>query len=311
MRKIIILAGLLVVFPVLPARAVGLAYKRLPVDGIRFQETRAISLQLSTTGLKTPPVNRAQVQTEIYRETVPDAGPEGVMSLVRQTESSRVTPKPEPSPAQAYDLPGTQSFLRLTGRGKILSLRTFLNQTEMESGPLPADLDLSYLTLDLANLEAILAHPPLPGGEVQINQSWSEKIRLPNFLGAAVTPVTLTSRLLEITKYQGRDCAKIRTSLELLFYRQYPQILTEMQVPQGSLDNLKTQGRIIGRIEWLFDIKQGCMVYAEGPLEISAKSDFYFFDSQNHTVNSSLSFALKSYNKTQLLEAPPQTPEIQ
>jgi len=310
MRKILLGLSLFGLASLLPARAVVLVYKPLPPSGLRLQAAKDITLQMNTTGLKTPPVKRSLLQTEIYQETVSDIDPDGTMSLIRQAETGQILLKTEANPAKSFSLPGTQSFFRLTNRGKILSLRTFLDPAGETPEALPPELDLSFMTLDLAALEVMLTHPPLPQGEVQINQSWSEIFRLPNFLGASVTPVTLTSRLLEITQYQGRDCAKIRTALEVPLHYQYSQFLADMQIPQTSRDNLKTQGCIIGRREWLFDLKRGCLIYAEGPLEISAQSNFYFFDEQNHTVNSRLNFTLKSYNKTQLLETTPPAPEI-
>jgi hypothetical protein len=313
MRKIILLGGvlLLAVFAG-PARALVLSYKAPLSGGLRFQKTSDISLQLTTTGWPHAPLSRKEIQRAIYRETATDVSPDRVMSLTRQMVSGNVTASPEPAIPVAYSLPKTQSFIRLTGQGRVLSARTFWdnNMEDEESKPPPPELDLSALALDLETLEAMLSHVPFPEGEVQPDQVWTNKFRLPDFLGGLNTPITLTTRLLGTTQYAGRECAKLRTAFEMPFIRQYPALLDLMQIPSDSRDNLTTQGRVAGRIEWLFDIKQGCLVAAEGPLEISAKSGFYFFDSQSHSVDSFLTMSYKSYNKTQLLEADNSTPAI-
>jgi hypothetical protein len=257
MVKLLMAIVLALSFSPLPAGAILLVYKPPSASGLRYQQTCDITLQLSTTAGPASPVDSRQTQNSIYRETAAATDPDGTLSLVRRMESGSLTLQPEPTPPVTYTLPKVQSFLRLTSRGRMLSAQTFLDPAGEGDSPPPAELDLSYLTLDLATLEILLSHIPFPEGPVQIDQVWSEKFRLPNFLGAAATPVALTSRLLEIGPYQGKKCAKIRTSFELPFYWQYPQMLDRLRIPQEARDNLTTQGNIVGRLEWWFDIEQG------------------------------------------------------
>jgi len=288
-----------------PAEAIVLRYELKKGDIARFKEMAAAAALVSINIAGQTQTQQARhSQTATYKEEVTDVTSEGVIILVRALESGSMTAEVGGEQGKvSRPLPEMRTFIRMTPRGQVLSARTtFAPQQGAAAPQAPPGFNIEDLGVNMGTLEAVLSHLPFPEKDLQPNDTWSEQIRLPGFLGSPATTINLNSRLLALGPYKGRDCAKIRTSFEIPLEIDLQEIFKQMPLPEGAEVQMEMKGKIAGRVEWQFDYKQGLLVYAEGPMQVAAKASFSFTGPQGESMSGQVNITMKMNTKTTLLE---------
>lgn len=304
MRKSLwILPAICLLLSAARAEAVMLRYNLKKDDTARYREMSAAAFKVTSgMGGQLASFNGQQINNGIYRETVTEVTPEGVIILIRSLESGKTSVRMSGQEnSTATDMPRTKTVIRMTPRGRILSARTGPAEPSAEGKPEATGMSPELFGMDLGMLEAVLSHPPLPEGEVKPNDTWTEEVRLPGFMDSPTVTVTLNSRLLALAPYKGRDCAKIRTFFQIPLEMDLSQMMQQMPMAQGGSGDMQVTGKLSGAIEWQFDYKRGQLVYGEGPLEMVATTNFTVTQ-QTGTTSGSAKLALKSNQKVTLLE---------
>ncbi|NIM06263.1 MAG: hypothetical protein GTO55_07765 [Armatimonadetes bacterium] len=293
------------------AEAVLLRYDLKKGDTARYKEMSAAAMRMSTSMMgQDNTMSGQQTYTVIYRETVTDVTPEGVISLVRTLESGKSTAKMSGMEEEmTEDMPKTETFIKMTNQGKILSARTSSpeDQTDGDTSDV-SGVGMGSFGLDTAAMEAVFSHFPLPEEDVKPNDTWTDEVRMPGMLGGTAATVTFKSCLLAVDRFDDRDCAKIRTVFEIPLEMDPSEMMGDM-LPQGTETDVmgEASGKIAGRIEWQFDYKRGCVVYAEGPVLATFDSSFSLGELEGQSLAMSTSMAMKANEKIWLIgeeEAP-------
>lgn len=102
-----------------------------------------------------------------------------------------------------------------------------------------------------------------PEGEVAINESWADKLSIPATPSTPAIEVSFKCTLLELTTFQGRKCAKIRT----VFSGPLEMDLSEMEGAAAGAEG-SMNATIQGDIVWHYDYENSVYVYGEGTLGI-------------------------------------------
>jgi len=305
MRKITwFVLALLLCLAAARADAVVLRYALKKNDVARFQEMNAAAAR-TTFNLQGQPQSQTTqfTQNAVYRETVADLTPGGAILLVRAMEAGKSTHQmPGQQEKISQDMPKSKTLIKMTPLGNVLSARTsFPESASQESPSGPSQTDPRSLGLDMATLEAVFSHIPFPERDVKPNDTWKDEVRLPGFVGSQAVTITFTSRLLGLGPYKGRNCARIRTAFEIPLEMDLGQVMGRM-LPQGSSGEADTKGKIVGRLDWQFDYNRGHVVYAEGPMQMTANASFTYTDAEGKPIVGSVNFAMKANGKTWLIE---------
>jgi hypothetical protein len=303
-RRIFWLALLFICFAGVRGEAVVLRYDLKEGDVTRSREMTASAVRSSFNVMgQIGARSSQQVQSAVYRETVREVTPEGVIVLVRTLESGEIIERAEGQEETSKPLPKKETVIRMTPRGRILSARTSYLEGEddgQQSGKAAA-VGLEGMGLDLAALEAVFSYLPLPEEDVQPNDTWNDEVRLPGFLGEPTTTITFKSRLIALKRYRGRDCAKIHTTFEMPLDLDISRLLGA-PLPPGVEAKFTFDGKIAGSIEWQFDYRQSKVVYAEGPVQMTVKSAFSFTGPKGQSASGGMNLAMKANAKTRLIE---------
>jgi len=194
------LVGLAMVSLGLPAQAVRLRYA--PKVGTVSTYMVSTSARTQATSVSLPAPKHSQY-TSVSAEQVKVLGvtPSGckVQSSVGGSpawqaisgQGTKKLAKPASTMVADYDT-----------RGRLLRVvSTSARWREREAGGISADNTLYALGVI-----------PFPAGEVNPGATWTDQIRIPLLLGAPLTDMNATVRLLAVAPYRGRPCAKLRVT---------------------------------------------------------------------------------------------------
>ncbi len=285
------------------ADAVVLRYNLKKGDTASYKEMESIAQRMSfSMAGQSRRQDSASTANSLYKEQVTDVTSEGVIILIRSTLSEELTTGVNGKEQKISQPPGEKTYIRMTPQGRVLSARTTVPQetSQSMSSRVPGT-NMEDLLGGLGTLEAVTAHFPFPDKDLQPNETWTDTVRLPGFLGGASTTISLNSRLLAIAPYKGRDCVKIRTSFEIPLDIDMRQFLGQA-LPPGADVQMDMKGKITGRMEWQFDYKSGRLVYSEGPVVMSFNSSFSLTSPQGQSMPGELNLVMKINTKTFLLE---------
>jgi hypothetical protein len=102
-----------------------------------------------------------------------------------------------------------------------------------------------------------------PEGNVEVNDSWSDTVKIPSAPQGPEVTLTLKSQLLDLTTYQNRKCAKIRTSFEGPISVDLSALGVPSQEAKGSME-ATLQGDVIS----YYDYENSIEVYSEGTIAV-------------------------------------------
>ncbi|MDH4179370.1 MAG: hypothetical protein OEV33_02585, partial [Armatimonadota bacterium] len=95
-------------------------------------------------------------------------------------------------------------------------------------------------------------------GDIEVGDSWSEKLKIPIAPAGSEIEVTVESRLLALTTFQGRKCAKIRASFEGPISLDLSDFGAPSEEAKGRLE-----ATFQGDMLWYYDYENSVDVYQE------------------------------------------------
>jgi len=99
----------------------------------------------------------------------------------------------------------------------------------------------------------------LPEGDVAPDDTWSGKVTIPAGPSMPSIEMTFKCTLLDVTAFEGRDCAKIKT----VFSGPFEMDLSQMRgVPAGAEGSVSATMQ--GDITWYYDYGNSVYIYGEG-----------------------------------------------
>ncbi len=98
-----------------------------------------------------------------------------------------------------------------------------------------------------------------PEGDIEVNDSWSEQLEIPTVPGGPEIGMTINSRLLALTTFQGHKCAKIRSSFEGPIKLDLSELGTPTEGVEGTME-----ATLQGDMLWYYDYENSVHVHYEG-----------------------------------------------
>ncbi len=105
-----------------------------------------------------------------------------------------------------------------------------------------------------------------PEGDVEVGASWSEELSVPVAPGGPEVEIAVASRLLALTTFQSRKCAKIRTSFEVPVSLDLSDFGAAAQEAEGGRLEAAFQGDVL----WYYDYENSVDVYQEASARMEA-----------------------------------------
>jgi hypothetical protein len=102
-----------------------------------------------------------------------------------------------------------------------------------------------------------------PEGNVAVGDSWSDELEIPAMPGGPKLSLKISSRLLGLATYEGRKCAKIRTTFK------GPMSFTEEG--EAEADSTSMEATLEGTMEWQYDYENSVYVDGEGSMGLDMK----------------------------------------
>jgi len=152
--------------------------------------------------------------------------------------------------SQTQDIPKAKTVVELDRRARVVEVI----EADAGGGASPEDVMSAQ---NWANLSSFGA---LPEGDVKVGETWSEEAKIPTGADGPEITLNLTSRLLDLTTYQGRKCAKIRTSLK-----------GPISFKTGDSESQSIEAMLSGQIVWYYDYENSVDVGGQGTVGMDMK----------------------------------------
>ena len=106
-----------------------------------------------------------------------------------------------------------------------------------------------------------------PEGDVSEGDAWSDTISIPTTPGGPEMEMTFQSKLIALTTFQSRKCAKIRTS----FSAPVDLDLAELSAGEEEEAEGAMTATLQGDLLWYYDYENSVYVYGEGTIGMDMK----------------------------------------
>ncbi len=160
---------------------------------------------------------------------------------------------------QTMDVPTARMVADLDAQGRVIELI----EADMPEGPMSEQL-MGKGVESFPNWSRFSAFPE---GDVKEGDSWSDTITIPTTPGGPELEMTFQSKLIALTTFQSRKCAKIRTSFSAPIDLDLAQLsLGEEQDAEGAMT-----ATLQGDLLWYYDYENSVYVYGEGTVGMDMK----------------------------------------
>jgi hypothetical protein len=153
--------------------------------------------------------------------------------------------------SQSEDMPTGRLVVELDRRGRMVKM------VEAEFGG--ESLTQGMMGPDLENLPTWSQFGAFPEEDVKVDDAWSEELEFPAVEGGPELTLVLNSRLLALTTFQERKCAKIRTTFEGPLAFDLSEMAPAEEEVEGTMEAV-----LQGDMMWYYDYENSVYVYAEG-----------------------------------------------
>jgi len=180
--------------------------------------------------------------------------------------------------ALSQDEKTTRVETELLGGKSEVSFAGQQQTTDMPTGRMVADLDargriVKLIESDLpgADQQQLMAQggesfpnwsqfSAFPEGDVKEGDSWSGTVEVPMGVDMPKIEMSFTSKLLALTTFQDRKCAKLQTT----FSAPVDLDMSQLGVPGGDSGDGSVSATLSGNILWYYDHESSVYVYGEG-----------------------------------------------
>lgn len=243
-----LVAGLLLV-ACLPAHAIVLRY-RPEVDQVtKHKMTMAGRMEMSVEGMG------QLMQMEItgtlnYAEKALSATAEATQVETRLTGGTMTAKGGGQS--QTQDMPTGRMVADIDPRGRVLKMVSaeFEGEDAMAQGMGPGADTWSTMPAQFG---------AFPEGDINVDDTWAEELKIPTSPDGPEMTMNLESQLLALTTFQGRKCAKVRTSFEGPMNLDMADFGGAAGGVEGAMDAM-----LQGDMLWYYDYENSIYVYGEG-----------------------------------------------
>jgi len=243
-------AGLLLVM-CLPAHAIVLRYRPKVDEVVEHRMTMAGRMQMSVEGMGQLMQMEMTGSLE-YAEKALSATEETTRVETRLTGGTMTAKGGGQS--QTQDMPTGRMVADLDRRGRVVKMVSaeFEGEDAMAQGMGPDAQTWSTMPAQFG---------AFPEGEVNVNDTWSEELKIPMAPDGPEMTLNIESQLLALTTFQGRKCAKARTSFE------GPMNLdmADLGAPGGEVEGT-VEAMLQGDMLWYYDYENSVYVYGEGSI---------------------------------------------
>ena len=252
-RMIVVMASLCLVWLCLPAHAVVLRFKPKVNSIVKHKVTMSGRMEMTNDMFPEPMrVQMSMVTTE--REKVLGETPEG-LKIQTTTSGGKVKSSTEGAEGDedSQKLPDTTTVMIVDDRGRVKQV-------------VSADLGEKGLSNPFSNeaLMSLANFATFPEGDVKPNDTWPDELNIPASEGMPEINLSVNSRLLELLTYQGRQCAKIRTSFKGPMSFDMSQIADAPAGVSGS-----TEATLQGTFTQYYDYVNSIWVGGDGQMTMS------------------------------------------
>ena len=241
-------AGLLLV-ACLPAHAIVLRYRPKVDEVTKHKMTMSGRMEMSMEGMG------QLMQMEIsgsldYAEKALSATEEATRVETRLTGGTMTAKAGGES--QAQDMPTGRMVADIDPRGRVVKMVSseFEGEDAMAQGMGPGADTWSTMPAQFG---------AFPEGDVTVNDTWSEELKIPTSPDGPEMTMKLESQLLALTTFQGRKCAKVRTSFEGPMNLDMGDFGGAAGEVEGTMDAM-----LQGDMLWYYDYENSLYVYGEG-----------------------------------------------
>jgi len=157
--------------------------------------------------------------------------------------------------SQSMDMPTGKLIADVDSRGQMLN-----SQFSGSSGTLGS-------MLPGGDTPGLSQYGTFAAGDVDLNDEWTGKVTIPASQGMPATELTFKSTLLDLTTFQDRKCAKIRTT----FTGPLKADLSDMPSMPAGIETT-TEGAMSGDLVLYYDYENSVYVYGEGTISMDMKT---------------------------------------
>jgi len=180
------------------AQAVMLRYTPKVGAKVSYDETQTSTTDATMAG---KPVHSQTTMHMTVTYTVKAKAPKGVRAEMAMRNASMSMTMPGAKQPMTQKMPDTTTAMVIDERGHI--------EREKTGGKGPQAMGAGD-----DPLTAVIGFSLLPNKEVKPGETWTDTLESKSAGMAPGMKVTFTSRLVELTTYQGRRCAKLNTTLK-------------------------------------------------------------------------------------------------
>lgn len=159
--------------------------------------------------------------------------------------------------SQTIDLPTMRTVTDVDRRGRFVEL------IEADLGDMPGadQVDQMLGPGGDAFTQSPYQFSAFPEGEVNVDDTWSDELKLPAEPGGPDISLKYTSRLVALTTFQGRKCAKIETT----FKGPLNLDLGALGAPAEEIEG-QMEATLEGSMLYYYDHESSIYVHAEGSI---------------------------------------------
>jgi hypothetical protein len=243
-----LVAGLLLV-ACLPAHAIVLRYRPKVDQVTKHKMTMAGRMEMSVEGMG------QLMQMEIsgtlnYAEKALSETAEATRVETRLTGGTMTAKGGGQS--QTQDMPTGRMVADIDPRGRVVKMVSaeFEGEDAMGQGMGPGAETWSTMPAQFG---------AFPEGDINVDDTWTEELKIPTAPDGPEMTMNLESQLLALTTFQGRKCAKVRTSFEGPMDLDMADFGGAAGEVEGTMDAM-----LQGDMLWYYDYENSIYVYGEG-----------------------------------------------
>lgn len=262
----------------LPAQAIVLRYQ--PKVGVVYKHKATMAGRMESSAEGMGQSMRVEMTVSVdYSEKALSKTEEATRLETRLLGGTATVRMGEDS--QTTDVPTGRMVADVDRRGRLVNL------VEAEFGE---DLTQELMGMGAGTSSNWAQFAAFPEGDVKVDDSWTDTATIPAALGSPELTLTFTSRLLALTTFQDRKCAKLRTSFQGPVKFEVPQI----GLPAEEEAEAAMEATLQGDILWYYDYENSVYVYGEGSVGMDMKMPVPMPDTPGGTMTTKLLMNVKT-----------------
>lgn len=251
------MVALFTLFVCLPAEAVVLRY-RPKVDSVqRHKATMAGRMETTIEGMGQ--TMRAEVSMDMEYSEKALSQTEKATRVETELLGGKILVTFNQQ-TQTMDMPTAKMVADMDSQGRVIELV----ESKVSDDQMSQQLLMGSGAESFPNWSQFSAFPE---GDVKEGDEWSDTISLPTTPGGPEMEMTFQSKLIALTTFQSRKCAKMRTSFSAPINLDLAELSEGEDEDVGGAMTATLQGDLL----WYYDYENSTYVYGEGTVGMDMK----------------------------------------